>query len=100
MSLYVECGSAGRGGRSGLSLPVEIGSELQWSQSIATGEATAKTAGSDDCVFTLTASVDGYASFGPSVSAAAAEPRRRIIAGQRLSFAAKVGDKVGWTEGV
>jgi hypothetical protein len=99
MALFVECGNAGHGGPSGMHMPVEIGSELQWSESVASAAATKKAAASDDCVFTLTATVDGYASFGPSVSAAAADPRRRIIAGQRLSFAAKAGDKVGWTEG-
>lgn len=100
MTLFVEYGKAGEGGVDGVNMPVEIGSLLFWSESLASGAVTTGAASEGTgSVFTLTASADGYLAFGKNPDASVAGLRRRLLASQRTSFAARKGDKVSWVEG-
>ncbi len=90
MALFVELGNTGRGGPSGVNMPVEIGSEVV-SESVAGGGSTKQKATSANQVWTLTADANGYAKFGSG-------GERRILANQRLSFGATEGESVAWRE--
>lgn len=65
------------------------------SASVASGAASA--AAPYDGVWTITPDENGYISIGPAVTAAAANPRRRVLLGVPRSFAVGKGDKVGFT---
>lgn len=90
MALFVELGSTGRGGPSGVNMPLEIGSEVVSEEVAASGTSEVKAASSNQ-VWTVTASADGYAKFGGG-------GERRILASQRLSFTATAGESVAWRE--
>jgi hypothetical protein len=98
MAVYVECGNAGAGGL-GVAMPVEVGSEVHFSESLATTGVS--TAAPSDCVMTLTSDANGYAVFGPGTPNAGTETtrRRRLLSGVPRSFAVRKGDKVSWVEG-
>ncbi len=97
MAVFVECGNAGAGGL-GVAMQVEVGSELFWSQSLATTEVSDFEAPCD-CVATLTPTVNGYAEFGKAPTATVTGHRRRLLADSPRSFAMRKGDKVAWVEG-
>lgn len=98
MAVFVECGGAGAiGGGMGVAVQVEVGSYLNWSESLSSG-GTSTAAAVSDGVMTLTPTADGYAAFGRAPNASA-NPRRRLLAGVRMSFGVLAGEKVAWVEG-
>lgn len=101
MSLHVECGLALLAGTN--IQPIEIGSSLQWSQTLGTaGVATTNSAppapnANNTVVFTVSAEIDLWVSIGTSPDATAGTAlRRRMFAKTTRSFTAPVGTKVIW----
>ena len=76
--------------------PVEFGNPMT-SGSVSTG--TASSALPNDGYVTITATENGYVAFGPNVTAAAADPRRRVLSGVARSFKVLKNDKIGFTAG-
>lgn len=98
MAVFVECGGAGAlGGGMGIAVQVEVGSDLDWSESLNTGN-TSTSAALSDGVMTFTPSTSGYIAFGSSPDASV-NPRRRLLSGIRMSFGVLKGEKVAWLEG-
>jgi hypothetical protein len=99
MSIHVECGEVRTVG-TGIQ-PIEVAGSLAWSETVATAGTTTNTAPSSPdasisaMVLTVTAEVDVWISLGSS-PAPAANPRRRLKAGQTRSFLAPAGTRVGW----
>lgn len=96
--LHVLCAFAGPSSPKGT--PVMLPSNMQWSQTMATGATTTKSAPAQPneyggVIFEVTASADVYVSIGPAPDASTS-PRAFVPASTVTDFVVKSGDKLNW----
>ena len=100
MSVHITCGSGGAYSGSGICLPVERAA-LAWSETLSAPGTTAAAAAAitysyASNIFTIVAiAIQAWIAIGAAPNAGA-NPRRYLLAGEKIQVEAQPGDRVAW----